>query len=145
MEITLETGQRKILVFQFLSVAVRFAEVARTINCVRTIEECSGQMREAYDSALLLSIRASFTVDDCCVFDAGSSYVQESFGVVRERARSLRSRPVDEGRSDRSWLSEWEPMWRDPRPDGGSSSGGMVFAAAAVRRHLERIEGRVSG
>lgn len=140
MEITLEAGQRKVLVFQFLSVAVRFADVAHASSSAGTLEECAAQMREAYDSALLLCRRVSFTAEDCCAFDLGSWYVQESFGVLQERARNLRSGPGEGASGDGPRPSEWEPMWGDRGPDREPSAAFNVFAARSVHRHLRRVE-----
>jgi hypothetical protein len=137
MTITLEAKQRKILMFQFLMVAVNYANVGRAANSARDVDECARQVREAYDLALSLSIWVSFTIDDCGAFDLGSSYVQESFAALRDRAQSVRVR-AQVGLDALLSLREWEPMWRDPRPELVLS--GAAFEAQAVRRHLKKIE-----
>lgn len=129
-------AQQKILAFQFLSVAVRFAEVGRATSSAPTREQCVRQMREAYDAALLLSVRLSFTVGDCGAFDAGSAYVEESFVLLRQRTRGLHEHTG--GADPAASLQEWEPMWGDPRPDAAWT--GAMVAASAVRRHLKEIE-----
>jgi hypothetical protein len=136
--ITLEADQRRILAFQFLSVAVRFAEVGRVASSTQALDECAAQMREAYDSALSLSIRVSFTTADCGAFDLGSCYVEESFVVLRDRAQSVGTQVADVSPDALQALREWEPMWGEPRPDQVWS--GPAFEAQAVRRHLKKIE-----
>jgi hypothetical protein len=130
--------QQKILAFQFLCTAVRFAEVGRATHSRQTLERCAVQMRETYDSALLLSTRLSFTFADCCAFDTGSSYVEQSFAVLRERVQGLPDHTADTGVDSSQLLREWEPMWCDPGPRGTLPSS--AIEACAVRRHLKKIE-----
>lgn len=136
--ITLKASQRKILTFQFLSVAVRFAEVGRVAGSTQDLHECAAQMREAYDNALSLSLRVTFTADDCGAFDLGSHYVQKSFVTLRDRAQSIPAQVAGSGSDALQSLREWEPMWGDPGPDQVSSDA--AFEAHAVRRHLKKIE-----
>lgn len=126
--------QRKILTFQFLNVAVTFAEVGRTANSTQVLDECAVQMREAYDVALSLGFRVSFTTDDCGVFDLGSSYIQESLAVLRDRARSIRAPAAGVGPDALQWLRDWEPMWIGP----GELSAGLE--SRTIGRHIRRIE-----
>jgi hypothetical protein len=132
----LGTGQRKILTFQFLSVALRFAEVGRAANTARVLDECNAQMREAYDAALSLSTRVSFTIDDCGAFDVGSSYVQQSFVALRRRARSIQEQAAHLGPDGSQWLRDWEPMWTEP----SQGLSGAAFAVRTVWSHLKKIE-----
>jgi hypothetical protein len=111
MTITLEAEQRKILAFQFLMVGVNYANVGRAASDAGDVEECAGQIREAYDAALSLGIRVSFTTDDCGVFDLGSSYIQESLAVLRDRARSIRAHTANVSPDALQRLRDWEPMW----------------------------------
>jgi hypothetical protein len=129
--------QRKILAFQFLSVAVSFAGVGRTTRRADICEDCLGQMNEAYNVALLLSTRASLTNEDCGVFDSASSYVQESSGAIRERIWRLRSEAVDPGPDISETLKEWEPIWESIEFDRLSEA---AFTARAVRGHLRKME-----
>ncbi len=135
---TLKLGadQRKILAFQFLSVAARFAEVGRTANSTQVLDECAAQMREAYDAALSLSIRVSFTADDCGAFDLGSSYIQESFVALRKRAEGIGAQESDPRPGASQWLRDWEPMWAVP----GQVSFDSAFEPRTLRRHLKKIE-----
>jgi len=134
--------ERRILAFQFLNVALSFAEVGRATRRADVCEGSLRQMSEAYDAALLLSIRASFTAEDCNIFDSASSYVQLSLGALREKAWRLRSEAVDSGPDISERLKEWEPMWEFTEFGCLSEA---AFAARAVRRHLRAIEDSVCG
>ncbi len=92
-------------------------------------------MREAYDSALLLSTRSSFTVNDCIAFGSGSSYVQESFIALEKQSQNIWVQVVDVGPDALQWLKDWEPMWSDPQVLSKTT-----HEARAVRRHLKKIE-----
>ena len=131
----LEVERRKILTFQFLTVALRCAELGRTANSARVLGECAAQMREAYDFALMLSIRAVFTTDDCGAFDSGCSYVQDSFLAMRARAEFIRAQLTDIRHDDTQWLKDWEPMWNDP-----GSLADSAFELRVVRSHLKKLE-----
>jgi len=135
--ITLERHQRKVLAFQFLTVAVRFAEVGTVTSNARLCEKCMLEMREAYDSALLLSGRASFTLEDCRAFDSGGSYIESSFHALAVRIRGLRARASDRDIDDSS-VKEWEPMWSNSESTEFRSDA--PFPGRIVRHHLERIQ-----
>jgi hypothetical protein len=131
--ITLEPEQRKILTFQFLIVAANCAAVGRAASGARDVDRCAAQVREAYDLALSLSIRVSFTTEDCGVFDLGSSYIQESLVVMRDRARSIRAHAPDVGPKALQ-LRDWEPMWI------GSGEPLARPESRAIDSHIRRIE-----
>lgn len=130
--------QRKILAFQFLTIAVRFAEVGRIASSIQDLEKCAAEMREAYDSALLLSTRVSFTGDDCRAFDSGGAYVEESFVALRDRRDSIQAHGSDVCPYTFPWPREWEPMWGDPGQNQSLSV--TAFPAQVLRRHLKGIE-----
>ncbi len=134
MTITLEEEQRKVLAFQFLIVAVNYANVGRAANSARDVDECAGQIREAYDVALSLGMRVPFTTEDCGVFDLGSSYVQESLVVLRDRARSIRAQTANVGPDALQRLRDWEPMWI------GSSELLAAPESRAIDWHIRGIE-----
>jgi hypothetical protein len=134
MTITLEAEQRKILMFQFLIVAANYAAVGLAVNSARNADECAGQVREAYDLALLLGMRVSFTTADCGVFDLGSSYIQGSLIVLRDRARSIRANTANVGSGALQPLRDWEPMWIGP----GELLAGPE--SRAIDRHMRGIE-----
>ena len=129
--------ERRILAFQFLSVAVSFADVGRETRRADICEGCIRQMSDAYDVALLLSIHVPFTPEDCAVFDSASSYVQQSLVLLRERAWRVRLQALDPGPDISDMLKEWEPMWE--WTEFGRFSEG-AFAAHALRRHLRALE-----
>jgi len=131
--------ERKILAFQFLTIAVRFAEIGRIASSIHDLEKCAAQMREAYDSALFLSTRVSFTGDDCRAFDSGAAYVEESFVALRDRKLSVQEHGSDICPHTFPWPREWEPMWGDPGQN--QLLPVTTFPAQVVRRHLKRIEG----
>jgi len=115
-------------------VAVNYAIVGRAANSARDVGECAKQVCEAYDVALSLAIRVSFTIDDCGVFDLGSSYIQESLVVLRDRARSIRA-DGDYVISDAlQRLRDWEPMWIGP----GDLTDGLE--SRTIARHIRKIE-----
>ncbi len=132
--IALEADQRRILVFQFLMVAVNYASAGRAANSARDVDECAGQIHEAYDVALSLGMRVSFTTDDCGVFDLGSSYIQESLGVLRDRVRSIRAHAANVGPDALQRLRDWEPMWI------GSSELLAGPESRAIDWHIRGIE-----
>jgi len=132
MTTTLERGQQKVLMFQFLIVAVNYANVGRHANSARDVDECAKQVREAYDIALSLSIRISLTTNDCGVFDLGSSYIQESLVVLRDRARAIPGAEADPDALLR--LRSWEPMWI------GASELSAGLESRTIDCHIRKIE-----
>lgn len=135
--VTLEKHQRKVLAFQFLSVAVRFAEVGTVARSIRICKKCILEMRDAYDRALLLSTRAAFTLDDCRAFDSGGAYVESSFNTLTDRIYGLGTQ-VSDVDDLLLPLIDWEPMWGNSgRPEIIS---GAQFAGRVVRRHLAKIQ-----
>jgi len=129
--------QRKILAFQFLTIAVRFAEIGRIASDIQDLEKCAEQMREAYDGALFLSTRVSFTGDDCRAFDSGAAYVEESVVALRDRKLSIQAHG-DICPHTFPWPREWEPMWGDPGQN--QLLPVTTFPAQIVRHHLKRME-----
>lgn len=131
---TLEAEQRKILVFQFLIVAVNYAIVGRAADTAQDVDECAKQVCEAYDVALSLAIRVSFTIEDCGVFDLGSSFIQESLAVLRNRAQSIRAHVADIDPDASQRLRDWEPMWIGPGKVPAS------LESRAIGCHIREIE-----